>query len=501
MRDFVRKNKQKIVYILILIFLLFFCSLFPYTGDDWAWGSSIGIERVESFFENYNGRYAGNLIVLVLTRFVLLRVVVMAASIFGIIYLSYKLTNKNKFSLFLLATLLVLALPKLILRQAIVWTSGFTNYVIPTVLVFIYFHIIDKDVVNKKVETLLNICLFILGFITALFVEHITIYIIVITLFMMIYQKIKEKKISSKYLFYLIGAIIGAVLMFSNGAYGNIADNQDSYRNIPTSGVSSIIEKVSENFATVYKELILNNTLLNLVLGTLILVTVYQFFKKEKKELKFVQKAILSCLVFTVVGYLIYMLIKVINPTWNIALKYTNYFEFLISVIFFLSIIMITFICVDKKEVKQKIIFYWLSIGILTIPLFVVQPIGSRCFFTSYCLFILIILELYDYCIAKESELLKKVIIFAIIIYAIYLTSIYGYIFKVNQDRIQYLTEKNAEGEKIIEVVNLPYEDYLWTSRPTVGSIWEDRFKLFYNISADVKIKNVTLKEWDKIVK
>lgn len=119
----IKKNKEIIIMSLILLLFIFLCSLFPYTGDDWAWGSSIGIQRLESFFENYNGRYVGNLIVLLLTRVNILRVIVMAITMFGIIYLSYKLTNKKKFSLFLLATLLILALPKLIFRQAIVWTS------------------------------------------------------------------------------------------------------------------------------------------------------------------------------------------------------------------------------------------------------------------------------------------------------------------------------------------------------------------------------------------
>ena len=28
------------------------CYLFPYTGDDWAWGSQIGIDRLNQWFEN-----------------------------------------------------------------------------------------------------------------------------------------------------------------------------------------------------------------------------------------------------------------------------------------------------------------------------------------------------------------------------------------------------------------------------------------------------------------
>ncbi|MBE6715009.1 MAG: hypothetical protein E7575_07010 [Ruminococcaceae bacterium] len=58
--------------------------LFPYSGDDWAWGSEIGLDRLETRFESYNGRYAGNLLVLILTRSNILRIFVISASLMSI---------------------------------------------------------------------------------------------------------------------------------------------------------------------------------------------------------------------------------------------------------------------------------------------------------------------------------------------------------------------------------------------------------------------------------
>ena len=29
----------------------------PYFKDDWAWGSQVGLERLQSHFTGYNGRY------------------------------------------------------------------------------------------------------------------------------------------------------------------------------------------------------------------------------------------------------------------------------------------------------------------------------------------------------------------------------------------------------------------------------------------------------------
>lgn len=101
--------------------------LFPYTGDDWAWGSQIGLDRLHTWFDNYSGRYVGNLIVLALTRSNLLKSLAMAVAITGIILLLERLI-KERWS-FYVSIVLLICLPKAILRQAVVWTAGFSNYV------------------------------------------------------------------------------------------------------------------------------------------------------------------------------------------------------------------------------------------------------------------------------------------------------------------------------------------------------------------------------------
>lgn len=61
-------KKRAVFYSILIFFLIALCYCFPYTGDDWAWGSSIGIERYNNFFKGYNGRYLGNIMVMILTR-------------------------------------------------------------------------------------------------------------------------------------------------------------------------------------------------------------------------------------------------------------------------------------------------------------------------------------------------------------------------------------------------------------------------------------------------
>lgn len=66
-----------------------------YTGDDWAWGSQIGLDRLHTWFDNYSGRYVGNLIVLALTRSNMLKSLAMTAAITGIIFLLERLIKER----------------------------------------------------------------------------------------------------------------------------------------------------------------------------------------------------------------------------------------------------------------------------------------------------------------------------------------------------------------------------------------------------------------------
>ncbi|MDD4547956.1 MAG: hypothetical protein PHI05_04370, partial [Bacilli bacterium] len=122
-----KKNKTIIA---IIIFTLLLTFLFPYTGDDWMWGSEAGESLLKNWFNDYNGRYAGNIIVMILTRSRLLRMITMTVVILGTIHLCSKIVNKEKKELFFIGFMLLLAIPIPIFRQAVVWTSGFTNYFI-----------------------------------------------------------------------------------------------------------------------------------------------------------------------------------------------------------------------------------------------------------------------------------------------------------------------------------------------------------------------------------
>lgn len=76
--NYMSDRKLLILYGLIFIGFAALIYLVPYSHDDWAWGCEVGLERLRTNFEAYNGRYMGNYMILLLTRSELLRVLVIA---------------------------------------------------------------------------------------------------------------------------------------------------------------------------------------------------------------------------------------------------------------------------------------------------------------------------------------------------------------------------------------------------------------------------------------
>lgn len=273
------KNKEKIFFAIIFIIITMICYFFPYTHDDWAWGTSMGIERLESLFKDYNGRWAGNILVILLTRSRIFRAVVISSTLTGIFCLINKIVKSKNKNINYIALILLLLMPINILAQAIAWTSGFANYVIPVLIVLLYIYL-NRNIFNKKkieINNKLIIPLLLLGFVNSLFVEHMTIYNLLLAIVITIYVSKKEKKISIPNLFYAIGSLIGTILMFSNGAYHNIQNATDPYRTI---GSANIIETAFNTyFNELYKFLIHQNTIINIILCICVLIFAYKYIK------------------------------------------------------------------------------------------------------------------------------------------------------------------------------------------------------------------------------
>lgn len=308
--------KYSFRFVISFLLISILCYMFPYTGDDWAWGSTIGIERWNTHFADYGGRYLGYIIVMLLTRSRILRALVMSISYLIIAGCIEYITQKT-WSFYL--TLMSMAfLPRAVLRQAVVWTAGFSNYVTSTVFIIIiityfYAHFDNRPeaATVEKHRVLISTIMLLLGISGTLIVEHVTCYLVFLSVAASIYFLITEKTIRLPVVTLTLGSIIGSIMMFSNSAYHKVATNQDGYR---TAFEGGLLTRIKENYLNVISfEGFLSNSYLNLV----IFIACWFVFEKMRKRKK------IDLVVWLLLGWIgTYIIISIVaTMKWDIISK------------------------------------------------------------------------------------------------------------------------------------------------------------------------------------
>lgn len=243
--DFIKRNKRIILYLLTIVLFGIFYYFLPFAGDDWAWGCDIGINRLQNGFDGYNGRYVGNILIILVTRSVIFKVIFCTLIMFLLVFVLSKIFDnlsrcKESTVNYVIAfsSVLVLVLPNQIsfgnlqpfqiFGSTVGWLSGFTNYVVPSVLILIFYYFVtSRGYESKAVYAFLTLD----GVIACLCVEHYTLFCLLFSFGIIAYRYFHYKRICKKSLFFLLGSLVGTAIMFSNSSYrlmqkGDTSNNQ-----------------------------------------------------------------------------------------------------------------------------------------------------------------------------------------------------------------------------------------------------------------------------------
>ena len=96
------KKKSKVcwlIYIAAFVVFLYIGYKVPYCHDEWQWGLDERIELMKNGFKDYNGRYLGDLLALLVTRSVLAKAVVLAAGVvwlLGVVCARYAFRGRKR---------------------------------------------------------------------------------------------------------------------------------------------------------------------------------------------------------------------------------------------------------------------------------------------------------------------------------------------------------------------------------------------------------------------
>ena len=285
-----QRRKRLVTGAILLLFLAFWLYIawcVPYTHDDWDWGLAAGMERWLNATQN--NRYLGNLFIVMMTRSVAVKVLVMGVGMFLIPLLMALLvtpgedTRRPFLPCFLAANCLMLLLPREIWKQTYGWASGFANYGVSTVFFLLWLILLRRAFVSESEEW--GKALAILPVYTALlalFLENLAVIDLCLALCLLLFALVTGRG-RGLALGVLLGAVIGCLLMFRNPLYNDLAASGEALAGIRTFSFS-VDSDLGEILGTVWSkcvdfllpELLEMGFSFSLLLGSVVALSLYR---------------------------------------------------------------------------------------------------------------------------------------------------------------------------------------------------------------------------------
>lgn len=252
-REYIKKNKTLYLTVTIMFLLyLYISSQIPYMLDDWNWGIDAGIT---SFFTcDQNSRFAGNLVILAITRSAIFKTLLMAVVDTAIPVLMVRLCGFDGIADFikkyLICNILIFLMPVSIWSQTYGWASGFANFVTSALVLLIHIAIVKSLISNsaesgkRSVSVKKMAALLFFAFAGQLFIENLSVYFAVLYLCVFGYLLVKNKRPNLYVISALVGIVAGTILMFSSNIYDSLISSgtaYDGYREVAVDTSNGLI--------------------------------------------------------------------------------------------------------------------------------------------------------------------------------------------------------------------------------------------------------------------
>ena len=484
---------MKLNKIAIITFILFLtiCILTPISGDDFgnyiATRGSIfeAIDIAKLNYFGYEGRFISRIIILYTTYHKTLWNIITPGLFTLLVCCSTKFLKQKTSHYILLIGLLLLNND--MIAQGYTWLAGSITFLYPTCLITFYFTYIYFK--HNKYKPIDYILLTILSIIIPMFVENLGCAFVLGTFIVLIYTKIKDKKINNIYLINFILSTIFLLLMI----------------NSPGSSQRTLTESIAINNYNIFEKIINNLTSLNLYLffknSTMIILTLipieYYLIKNNRKIIAIVFSIIP---ILNIINNIYYMLplkfsflqnLNIIN-TSNII--YTFYWILYI----FLLIKTINYIITNQK--LKHFIFFMLTISFSsTIIMLMLSTWGDRITLFNVLTLTIVGVILIDNIIKYQNKTIKltKILTTATCLYFII---VFISIYRINNYREKIVKTEINENKEQITVIRNPFI-YLWNNNPN-AKYFIDTYKLYMNIpeQSQIEIHQLPYKDYIKII-
>lgn len=466
--------------------------LFPPSGDDWQWGARLGITRLHEHFANYNGRYVGNLTVLLLTRTPWLTPLVVGFTLVALLFLLAVLTRTRTFAGYLVGAMLLVAMPRSMWQETVVWLSGFSNYTTGTFALLVFMVSVQRDWLrSRRLAVPAGIGLLLVGFAGQLFVEHVSLFIVLASLVNLALHVRRRRRVSAVALIWVVASLSGAAVMFSNSRYRAAANGSSTYQGIGARGdhsaIGGLLAIIREGAGEISQLAVTTNTVLNVSLFVLVLglaVAAHKASAWNRGVTASVALAAVALAGGAAVSSSIdqHHYISVLTPwSWICALPLV------------VALVLAARSLVIDSTRSRDVVVLTLSAVALAAPMAAIHPYGPRNFLPSYVVLVAVALTL----LAEVQERVPAPAMARAIAgaaAAVGLVALAGYfavfaiVHKAADDRVAQIRHQVAKGRTVVWVPTLPFRDYVHVPDPVPG-VWEQRYKSFYHLPAGLQIR------------
>ena len=512
-------HRQKQIYAafvctVFFLYLWIAVNIPMFSYDDWKWGSDLGLQYLVTAADN--SRYCGNLLVVVLTRSRLLRALVMASvftaipgcmTVFVMEYLQRfhpeSAAWPMKPLLFLTANVLVFLLPPPVWSQTYGWVAGFCNYITSGLLLILYFLFVmrlDRAPAGEGRSTVRYAVIFACGVGMQLFLENVSAFFFMTSLFLVLRRVLKKQKPEKELLVLLLGNALGLVLVFSSAIYPElfstgeaVAHEGVSYRKLlfdPNDGPLKIVGRLLSICYYDRQPAMIDYS------GVLppAILAVMLLYGLSGSRIKNRSAGLLLLLLHAVpFAYTVYRVLFLRFEIWIPFIERIDavsenlfYFSYLANVTADL------FLFFRKDPGFPWLLGIWVSPIVIIAPMSAIDTVGERSFIsTTLCYQLFLMLLLPPLWHAWKPPLRKMSAAAAAIcclVLSAYFVHIYYDIGRVNRQRLSDIEEARLNSSETVYLVPFPHEQYVFVQNP-YNEYYKLLFTSFHKLPPDIRIE------------
>ena len=500
-----RIRKRPYFFAAALVFWLFWLWMAgntPYGLDDWQWGVSIGLEELKT--GSLNNRYFGNALEVTVSRSFVLKTLLMGTMEAFIPLLSVMLVQRwretrgeaaadDRFLVLLLvlANLIYLTLPREVRAQTYGWVAGFSNYGLAAFMLIISQGILldGRNPAEKHSLGFLAVS-FLVGVLTQLVLENITIFMVGLAVFAVLVQLIEYRRCSAVSLAFLLGVVSGALIMFSGNIYRSLLTTGH------TEGVGRYLSypvdmKLPELIPFLYyRSLYLlpgnlwgNNWFACTVIALSMAVAAKNLRPTLRTAVTFV------CLCFA----LFFVLNRFVGPIENYVSRWSDVLSQRLHFLFFwLILILVPILFRNEKTIRRILLLLWFLSPLAIAPMAAVTSIPGRCFLPT-------VVFLGEFCLLLFQREAKQVrpsaqkvgitlLLLALLAYTAQMMVIYTSLGKAERERETLIDEAVKTQASSLYLPDYPYEYDHFITEPLKGGGQIEYFREFYQIPDELEL-------------